>query len=73
VSGAVVFLTGLSGAGKSTIAEALAADLRAMGRAVSIIDGAGSQAITRWPRPASVRASSPVPQPISSTVAGAGK
>jgi sulfate adenylyltransferase len=39
VSGAVVFLTGLSGAGKSTIAEALAADLRATGREVSIIDG----------------------------------
>jgi len=39
VSGAVVFLTGLSGAGKSTIAEAIAADLRAAGRDVSIIDG----------------------------------
>ena len=39
VSGAVVFLTGLSGAGKSTIAEALATDLRAAGRDVSIIDG----------------------------------
>jgi len=39
VSGVVVFLTGLSGAGKSTIAEALAAELRATGRAVSIIDG----------------------------------
>lgn len=37
--GAVVFLTGLSGAGKSTIAEALAADLRAGGREVSIVDG----------------------------------
>jgi hypothetical protein len=37
--GAVVFLTGLSGAGKSTIAEALAADLRAAGRAVTILDG----------------------------------
>jgi len=37
--GAVVFLTGLSGAGKSTIAEALAADLRAAGRNVEIIDG----------------------------------
>jgi adenylyl-sulfate kinase len=35
----VVFLTGLSGSGKSTIAEALAADLRAAGRAVTIIDG----------------------------------
>ena len=37
--GAVVFLTGLSGSGKSTIAEALAADLRASGREVAIIDG----------------------------------
>jgi adenylyl-sulfate kinase len=37
--GAVVFLTGLSGAGKSTIAEALAADLRAAGRSVTILDG----------------------------------
>jgi len=39
VIGAVVFLTGLSGAGKSTIAEALAADLRAGGKMVSIVDG----------------------------------
>ena len=37
--GAVVFLTGLSGAGKSTIAGALAADLEGAGRPVSIIDG----------------------------------
>jgi adenylyl-sulfate kinase len=37
--GAVVFLTGLSGAGKSTIAEALAADLRADGRTVTVLDG----------------------------------
>lgn len=37
--GAVVFMTGLSGAGKSTIAEALAASLRADGRHVSILDG----------------------------------
>jgi adenylyl-sulfate kinase len=37
--GAVVFMTGLSGAGKSTIAEALAAPLRADGRDVSILDG----------------------------------
>ena len=37
--GAVVFLTGLSGAGKSTIAETLAKDLRADGRVVTIIDG----------------------------------
>jgi sulfate adenylyltransferase len=34
-----VFLTGLSGAGKSTIAEALAAELRAEGRPVEVIDG----------------------------------
>jgi adenylyl-sulfate kinase len=37
--GAVVFLTGLSGSGKSTIAEALAAELRSAGRVVTIIDG----------------------------------
>ena len=37
--GAVVFLTGLSGAGKSTIAEALAASLREGGRDVTVIDG----------------------------------
>jgi sulfate adenylyltransferase len=37
--GAVVFLTGLSGAGKSTIAEALAAALREEGRDVTVIDG----------------------------------
>ena len=38
-TGAVVFLTGLSGAGKSTIAEALAASLREAGKEVSIVDG----------------------------------
>lgn len=37
--GVVVFLTGLSGAGKSTIATALAAELQRAGRQVSIIDG----------------------------------
>jgi sulfate adenylyltransferase len=37
--GAVIFLTGLSGSGKSTIAEAFAARLRARGRPVSIVDG----------------------------------
>jgi len=37
--GAVVFLTGLSGAGKTTIADALAAALEADGRAVALIDG----------------------------------
>jgi len=39
MSGIVVFMTGLSGAGKSTIAEALAERLRAEGRDVSILDG----------------------------------
>jgi len=38
-TGVVVFLTGLSGAGKSTIADALAEALRASGKVVSIIDG----------------------------------
>jgi sulfate adenylyltransferase len=38
-TGVVVFLTGLSGSGKSTIAEALAADLEAAGEPVSILDG----------------------------------
>ena len=37
--GAVVFLTGLSGAGKSTIAEALAESLREAGHDATIIDG----------------------------------
>jgi sulfate adenylyltransferase len=37
--GAVVWLTGLSGAGKSTIAEALAANLEEAGRSTTIIDG----------------------------------
>ena len=38
--GAVVFLTGLSGSGKSTIARALATDLEATGnRAVTLLDG----------------------------------
>ena len=37
--GIVVFMTGLSGAGKSTIAAALAERLRANGRRVSILDG----------------------------------
>jgi sulfate adenylyltransferase len=39
LGGAVVFLTGLSGAGKSTIAEALAAELRAAGEPVTVLDG----------------------------------
>jgi sulfate adenylyltransferase len=38
-SGLVIFFTGLSGAGKSTIAEALAAALRQAGEPVSILDG----------------------------------
>jgi uncharacterized protein len=37
--GAVVFMTGLSGAGKSTIAEALKTDLDAAGRPATILDG----------------------------------
>ena len=37
--GAVVFFTGLSGSGKSTIAEAFAERLRAEGRPVAIVDG----------------------------------
>ena len=39
MGGAVVFLTGLSGAGKSTIAEALAAELRDAGEPVTVLDG----------------------------------
>jgi sulfate adenylyltransferase len=38
-TGAVVFFTGLSGSGKSTIARALAADLRDAGRRVTLLDG----------------------------------
>ena len=37
--GVTVFLTGLSGAGKSTIADALIADLEAEGRPVTVLDG----------------------------------
>lgn len=37
--GVVVWLTGLSGAGKSTIADALAPELRAAGRKVESLDG----------------------------------
>jgi sulfate adenylyltransferase len=37
--GVAVFLTGLSGAGKSTIADALVADLEADGRPVTVLDG----------------------------------
>jgi adenylyl-sulfate kinase len=39
VAAPVIYLTGLSGSGKSTIAEALAADLRAAGQTVEIVDG----------------------------------
>ncbi len=38
-TGVTVFLTGLSGAGKSTIADALIADLEAEGRPVTVLDG----------------------------------
>ena len=37
--GVTVFLTGLSGAGKSTIADALVAELEAGGRPVTVLDG----------------------------------
>lgn len=37
--GAVIFLTGLSGAGKSTIAEALARELEGAGHDVTMLDG----------------------------------
>ena len=37
--GVTVFLTGLSGAGKSTIADALVARLEAEGRPVTVLDG----------------------------------
>lgn len=37
--GFVVWLTGLSGAGKSTISAALAPELRAAGKAVEVLDG----------------------------------
>jgi sulfate adenylyltransferase len=37
--GVTVFLTGLSGAGKSTVADALVASLEAEGRPVTVLDG----------------------------------
>lgn len=37
--GVTVFLTGLSGAGKSTVADALVAELEAAGRPVTVLDG----------------------------------
>ena len=39
MQGVTVFLTGLSGAGKSTIADALVAQLEAEGRPVTVLDG----------------------------------
>jgi adenylylsulfate kinase len=39
LQGVTVWLTGLSGAGKSTIAERLAAELAARDRAVEVLDG----------------------------------
>src|SRR3954467_628838 len=39
VPGVTVFLTGLSGAGKSTVADALIAQLEADGRPVTVLDG----------------------------------
>ncbi len=38
-TGFVLWLTGVSGAGKTTIASRLAADLRALGRRVDVLDG----------------------------------
>ena len=38
-AGTVVFFTGLSGSGKSTIAKAFAADMEAAGRTVTLLDG----------------------------------
>jgi adenylyl-sulfate kinase len=38
-TGVTVFLTGLSGAGKSTVADALVAELEAEGRPVTVLDG----------------------------------
>ena len=38
-AGVTVFLTGLSGAGKSTVADALVAELEAGGRPVTVLDG----------------------------------
>jgi adenylyl-sulfate kinase len=39
--GGVIWLTGLSGSGKTTIARALEAELKAAGRAVFVLDGDG--------------------------------
>ena len=39
VTGGTLWLTGLSGAGKTTIADAVAQQLRAAGREVEVLDG----------------------------------
>ncbi len=39
MTGTTLWLTGLSGAGKTTIADAVAAELRARGREVEVLDG----------------------------------
>src|SRR5215204_672858 len=39
LSGATVWFTGLSGSGKSTVADAVATELLARGRAVYVLDG----------------------------------
>lgn len=39
MTGTTLWLTGLSGAGKTTVAEAVAAELRAAGRDVEVLDG----------------------------------
>ena len=55
--GVTVFLTGLSGAGKSTIADALVADLEAEGRPVTVLDGD----VVRTHEPMSLTSSAPPP------------
>ena len=57
----------------NSIASGASRAAASLARAAAIIAGAGSHAMTRWPRSISARASSPVPQPISSSVAGPGK
>jgi adenylylsulfate kinase len=44
-TGAVIWLTGLSGAGKSTIAQAVAAEFERRGRAVELLDGDALRAV----------------------------
>jgi adenylylsulfate kinase len=50
MSGVVVWLTGLPRSGKSTLAQALAGELRAAGRATAVLDGDEVRA-TLVPRP----------------------